>query len=157
VKLHVEAFYLNDVLAECCRAAQSLAGARRIAVECRGGGDMTFRGDEVLMRRMIMNLVDNAIRYTAEGGKVTVALEDAGATARIRVSDTGMGIAAEEAAHVFERFYRADKARSRQDGGFGLGLAIVKWIAESHQGTVELASVPGEGSTFTVSLPRIEA
>ena len=72
----------------------------------------------------------------------------------IRIADTGTGIAPEVAAHVFERFYRGDKARSRQDGGFGLGLAIVKWIAESHQGAVELASTPGAGSTFTVTLPR---
>jgi signal transduction histidine kinase len=72
----------------------------------------------------------------------------------IQVSDTGMGIAPEAVPHLFERFYRADKARSRQDGGFGLGLAIVKWIAESHRGAVDLASRPGAGSTFTVTLPR---
>ena len=71
---------------------------------------------------------------------------------RIALSDTGMGIPPEAAAHVFERFYRADQARSREHGGFGLGLSIVKWIAESHNGTVELSSEPGVGSTFTVLL-----
>ena len=70
------------------------------------------------------------------------------------MSDTGTGIAPEAAPHIFERFYRGDKARSRQDGGFGLGLSIVKWIAESHNGAVELTSKPGAGSTFTVTLPR---
>jgi len=73
---------------------------------------------------------------------------------RISISDTGVGIPPEAAPHVFERFYRADKSRSRQDGGFGLGLAIVKWIAEAHNGTVELSRHPGSGTTFTVTLPR---
>jgi len=74
---------------------------------------------------------------------------------RIGIADNGTGIsAAEAAAHVFERFYRADEARSRRDGGFGLGLSIVKWVAEAHRGAVELASQPGAGSVFTVTLPR---
>jgi heavy metal sensor kinase len=154
VKLRVEEFYLNDLLAECCRSASTLAGARHIVLECRCREDVAFRGDEELVRRMVMNLVDNAIRYTPEGGSVTAALEAAGAGLEIRISDTGVGIAPEAAPHVFERFYRGDKARSRQDGGFGLGLAIVKWIAEVHNGAVELESAPGAGSTFTVRLPR---
>jgi len=83
-----------------------------------------------------------------------VKLEAAEGVLRIEVSDTGIGIAPEAAPHVFERFYRGDEARSRQNGGFGLGLSIVKWIAESHNGTVELSSTPGTGSTFTVLLRR---
>jgi signal transduction histidine kinase len=154
VKPQLQEFYLNDLLAECCRSASTLAGARRIALECRCREDVAFRGDEELVRRMVMNLIDNAIRYTPEGGCVTAELEAAGSNLAIRVSDTGVGIAPEAAPHVFERFYRGDKARSRQDGGFGLGLAIVKWIAELHHGAVELASTPGAGSTFTVTLPR---
>ena len=73
---------------------------------------------------------------------------------QLRVSDTGIGIAPGDAARVFERFYRAGEARSRQDGGFGLGLAIVRWIAESHRGTVECNSAAGQGSIFTVTLPK---
>jgi heavy metal sensor kinase len=154
VKLQVQEFYLNDLLAECCRSAQTLASARHIALECRCDDDVTYRGDEELLRRMVMNLVDNAIRYTPEGGKVNVALEPSADGLAIRISDTGTGIASEAVPHVFERFYRGDKARSRQDGGFGLGLAIVKWVAESHNGAVAVASTPGAGSTFTVTLPR---
>jgi signal transduction histidine kinase len=154
VKLRVEEFYLNDLLAECCRSAQTLAGARRVALECRPAVDVAFRGDEELVRRMVMNLIDNAIRYTPEAGRVSVSLEARNGGVAIRVADTGAGIAPEAVPHVFERFYRGDKARSRQDGGFGLGLAIVKWVAESHNGGVELASTPGAGSTFTVTLPR---
>jgi len=154
VKLRVEEFYLNDLLAECCRSAQTLAGARRVALECRPAVDVAFRGDEELVRRMVMNLIDNAIRYTPEAGRVSVSLEARNGGVAIRVADTGAGIAPEAVPHVFERFSRGDKARSRQDGGFGLGLAIVKWVAESHNGGVELASTPGAGSTFTVTLPR---
>jgi heavy metal sensor kinase len=154
VKLRVEEFYLNELLAECCRSAQTLAGQRGIALEYLPHDDLAFRGDEELVRRMVMNLIDNAIRYTPEGGRVTVALDARDGDVAIRISDTGRGIAPEVVPHVFERFYRGDKARSRQDGGFGLGLAIVKWIADSHRGAVEVASTPGAGSTFTVTLPR---
>ena len=155
VKLRMQEFYLNDLLAECCRGAQTLAGARNLSLECSPGADTPFHGDEELLRRLLMNLLDNAIRYTPPGGKVSATLEANGVGLSLRVSDTGVGIPAEDARHVFERFYRASYARSREDGGFGLGLAIVKWIAESHQGAVECISQPGVGSTFTVALPRL--
>jgi heavy metal sensor kinase len=154
VRLQPQDFYFNDLLAECCRSVQSLAGARKIQLEWRSAGDVPFRGDEELLRRLVVNLLDNAIRYTPPGGKVSALLEAHGPDVRIRVADTGMGISPDAAPHVFERFYRADKARSRADGGFGLGLAIVKWIAESHNGAVELTSQPESGSVFTVTLPR---
>jgi len=154
VQLHIEELYLNDLLAECCRSVQPLATARQIQLDCSPGQDVPFRGDEELLRRMVVNLLDNAIRYTPSGGKVSAALEAHGPDVRIRVTDTGVGIAPEAAGNVFERFYRADKARSRQQGGFGLGLSIVKWIAESHRGAVELTSQPGAGSTFTVRFER---
>jgi signal transduction histidine kinase len=133
---------------------QTLAAAYGIALECRSPEDVQFRGDEALLRRLLINLLDNAIRYTPPGGQVSASLEADPAAARIRISDTGVGISSKAAPHVFERFYRADKARSRQDGGFGLGLSIVKWIAESHNGSVELTRNPGPGTTFTVTLPR---
>ena len=133
---------------------QTLASASGITLECRSAGDVQFRGDEALLRRLAINLLDNAIRYTPPAGKVSAELEADPAAVRIRISDTGAGIPPEAAPHVFERFYRADKARSRQDGGFGLGLAIVKWIAEAHNGTVELTRNAGPGTTFTVTLPR---
>ncbi len=154
VRLQVRDFYFNDLIAECCRSVQTLAAARHIELECRTAGDVPFRGDEELLRRLVVNLLDNAIRYTPDGGKVSAELEAYGPDVRVRVSDTGVGIAPEAASHVFERFYRADKARSRADGGFGLGLPIVKWIAESHHGDVQLTSHPESGSVFTVTLPR---
>jgi len=157
VKLQIEEFYWNDLLAECCRSLEARARTRTIALECCCGEDIPFRGDEELLRRLVVNLLDNAIRYTPPGGRVSASLEADGRELRIRIADTGVGIAPEAALHVFERFYRVDRARSRQavdDAGFGLGLSIVKWIAESHHGAVELVSQPGAGTTFTVTLPR---
>ena len=112
-----------------------------------------FRGDEDLLRRMVINLLDNAIKYTPDGGSVSVKLWREDGRINLRVTDNGIGIPAEAAARVFERFYRVDKARSRAEGGSGLGLPIVKWIAEAHQGSVSLESAPERGSSFTVSLP----
>ena len=154
VRLQTHDFYLNELLAECCRSVQGLANTRGLALECCPGNDLQFTGDEQLLRRLVINLLDNAIRYTPSGGKVRAELQAAGGSVFLRVSDTGIGIAPEDAARVFERFYRAGEARSRQNGGFGLGLAIVRWIAESHRGTVDCKSGPGEGSTFTVTLPN---
>ena len=154
VRLQVRDFYFNDLLAEACRSLHTLAAARQIDLQYRTGGDVPFRGDEELLRRLIVNLLDNAIRYTPGGGKVLAELEERDGSVRVRVSDTGVGITPDAAPHIFERFYRADKARSREGGGFGLGLSIVKWIAESHHGGVELTSLPKAGSTFTVTLPR---
>jgi heavy metal sensor kinase len=147
-------FYLNDLIQECCRSVQTLAAAGNIQLIFPPPDDISYRGDEEMMRRLIFNLLDNAIRYTPPGGIVSARLENENDRLRIIVSDTGIGIPAEAAPHVFERFYRVDKARSRRDGGFGLGLAIVKWIAESHNGRVELTSTSERGSTFTVTLGR---
>jgi two-component system, OmpR family, sensor kinase len=153
-RLQIEEFYFNDLVGECCRSLQSVAAARGVELDCRPAEDLPFRGDEELLRRLVLNLLDNAIRYTPPGGKVSASVEDGGPQLRVRICDTGPGIPPEAAPYVFERFYRADKARSREDGGFGLGLAIVKWIAEAHHGTVELASRPGAGTIATVTLPR---
>ena len=154
VRLQTQDFYLNELVADCCRSVQGLASARRLTLECQGGSDLQFTGDEQLLRRLVINLLDNAIRYTPAGGTVTASLEADSDLVALQVKDTGIGIAPVDTPRVFERFYRTSEARSRQDGGFGLGLAIVKWIAESHRGVVECSSRPGFGSCFTVTLPR---
>ena len=152
-RMRTHDFYLNELLTECCRSVQCLASTRELTLECRAGNDLQFTGDEELLRLLVVNLLDNAIRYTPPGGKVTAAIEAVAGGVQLRVSDTGIGIAPGDAARIFERFYRAGEARSRQDGGSGLGLAIVKWIAESHDGAVECSSQYGAGSCFTVTLP----
>ncbi|HEX4950688.1 MAG TPA: ATP-binding protein, partial [Blastocatellia bacterium] len=153
-QLNREELYLNDLVEECCRSVQTLAAHKNIAVDCESLPDIEYCGDEELLRRMILNLLDNAIKYTPGGGRVRVALHETPAHIQLRVIDNGIGIPAEAAAHVFDRFYRVDRARSRAEGGSGLGLPIVKWVAEAHQGTVHLESLPGSGSEFLVELPR---
>jgi two-component system OmpR family sensor kinase len=151
--LDFEDLYLNDVVESCCQAVKPLASRKGISLTPDCPVEVAFRGDARLLDRMVSSLLDNAIRYTPEGGEVRVTLEAGNPHARLVVSDNGIGIPEEHASRVFDRFYRVDKSRSRAEGGFGLGLAIVKWVAEAHGGSVMLASVYGRGSTFTVELP----
>ena len=109
--------------------------------------------DEGWLRHLFINLLDNALRYTATGGSITIRLGQEGDRARIEVHDTGAGIAPEHLPHIFERFYRVDQARDRDSGGAGLGLAIVKEIAQAHGGSVCVESALGKGSIFTLTLP----
>jgi signal transduction histidine kinase len=113
------------------------------------------RGDESQMAVLVRNLVENAVRYTPDGGRVSVDVYQEGDSAIVRVSDNGIGIPLEDQARVFERFYRVDRARSRDRGGTGLGLAIVKHVAELHGGTVQLESELGRGSIFTARVPAV--
>jgi len=106
-----------------------------------------------MLKRMLLNLLDNAVKYTPAGGEVNVTLATQNGTALIIVSDTGIGIPAAAQPHIFDRFYRVDKARSRALGGAGLGLSIARWIVEAHDGRLSVESSPGHGSTFTVELP----
>jgi heavy metal sensor kinase len=152
-RLQLEEFYFNDLIEECVRSARALALNKNLMLDFESSGDTAFRGDEALLRRMVVNLLDNAIKYTPDGGSVSVRLWREDGRINLRVTDSGIGIPAEAAARVFERFYRVDKARSRSEGGSGLGLPIVKWIAEAHNGSVSLESAPERGSSFIVSLP----
>jgi len=151
-QLSKEDLYLNDLVMESCHTAQALATPKCIQLSCEASEDLVFHGNEELLRRMIFNLIDNAIRYTPAGGSVSVKLTFEPAAAHLVVSDTGIGIPAECVERVFDRFYRVGDARTRTNGGSGLGLSIAKLAAESHQGSVELTSEPGRGSTFTVNL-----
>jgi signal transduction histidine kinase len=110
-------------------------------------------GDRARLDQLVWNLVENALRYTPRGGRVELGLSGRGGEILLRVRDTGVGIPDQHLPRIFERFYRVDKARSRNSGGTGLGLAIVKSIAEAHGGRVEVESAPGRGTTFTVWLP----
>jgi signal transduction histidine kinase len=110
-------------------------------------------GDEDRLKQLILILVDNAIKYTPAGGAVDLSLSKENGTALIEVSDTGVGIPEEDLPLIFDRFYRVDKARSRDLGGSGLGLSIAKWIAQAHGGGIRVQSSFGEGSKFFVTLP----
>jgi signal transduction histidine kinase len=108
------------------------------------------------VRQLVLNLLTNAVKYTPRGGQVSVELHQADGRVVIAVTDTGVGIAPGDLPHIFDRFWRADTARTRtgERPGAGLGLAICKWIAEAHGGTIEVHSRPGRGSRFTVTLPK---
>ncbi|HEX9741482.1 MAG TPA: heavy metal sensor histidine kinase [Nitrospiraceae bacterium] len=113
----------------------------------------TVLGDELRLRELLLNLVDNAVKYSKPGGRVEVSLATAGGWARLSVSDQGIGIPTPAQARIFDRFYRTNEARAHAKQGTGLGLSICKWIAESHQGRIEVQSQPDQGSCFTVILP----
>jgi signal transduction histidine kinase len=115
--------------------------------------EIRIQGDELRLRQLFLNLIANAVKYTPEGGQLEIALATREDEAVVTVSDTGIGIPEEHLPHIFDRFYRIDKARNREDGGTGLGLAIVQSLAQAHDGRVNVTSTPGEGSTFTVYLP----
>ncbi len=151
--LRFEELYLDDLVEECCRAHHPLARRKSIHLSSEIARDIQMNGDPALLKSLVSNLVDNAIAYTPEGGSVSVRFFAEASNVRLIVSDTGVGIPSECIERVFDRFYRIEASRSRNNGGSGLGLAMVKLIAESHKGSVELVSERGYGSTFTVLLP----
>ncbi len=145
---------VDRVVRRCQADYEPQAAAREVALVCRAHcAELQVRADEEGLRQILSNLIDNAIKYTPAGGSVTVDYRGDGAAALIQVADTGVGIAAEHHNRLFERFYRVDKARSRELGGTGLGLSIVKHLSQAMGGSVTVASQVGVGSTFTISLP----
>ncbi len=137
---------------ECVDLLRPLAAERGIDLTC-DLKPVCCRGDSDKISQVITNLLKNAIQYTSEGGRVSLATTSAAGLARIVVADTGCGMSREELPHIFERFYRVDKSRARDRGGSGLGLAISRAIVNAHGGSISVASLEGEGSQFTVELP----
>jgi signal transduction histidine kinase len=145
---------LTEVVKDCARAAQVLAVRKGVRLKLTNDStSIALNADEELIKRMILNLLDNAVKYTPEGGEISLALEKHNGSAEIVVRDTGIGLSEMDQQRVFDRFYRVDKARSRALGGAGLGLSIVRTIVEAHGGEITIDSTPRHGSTFTVSLP----
>jgi two-component system, OmpR family, sensor kinase len=144
---------LKDMVDELYEDSTILAQWKHITVSLETLEPITLVGDRVRLRQLFLNLIDNAIKYTPEGGSVILALARKNGSGVFSVRDTGIGIPAEDQGKIFDRFYRVDKARSRELGGTGLGLSIAKWIVELHRGTITVTSEPGAGSTFTVTLP----
>ena len=144
-------FYLDELVADCVRATRALAQAKNITLVAATAEEMPVRGDEDLLRRMILNLLDNAIKYTPAGGSISVACDSARDGYELSVTDSGPGIPVDMQSRIFERFFRADRARSRT--GAGLGLSIARWIAEAHLGRIELVHSDATGSKFSVRIP----
>jgi heavy metal sensor kinase len=150
--LQKEPVHLRALLEEARETWQPMASERGIEITTEGR-DAEVLGDAVALRRVFMNLLENAVKFNRDGGRVTLSLEHGDRSVQVRVRDTGIGIPAEHLPKLFKRFYRVDKARSRESGGAGLGLAICKSFIDSHEGKIAVWSTPGEGSIFTVELP----
>ena len=141
---------LTEETLHTLRAAAARAGQQ---ISDRIEPDVTLTGDRSKLGQIIYNLIDNAIKYTPEGGEIRVTLASEGRNAVLTVTDNGIGIPEDDQAHIFDRFYRVDKARSRATGGTGLGLSIVRQMVQLHGGEITVASAPEKGSVFTVTLP----
>jgi signal transduction histidine kinase len=147
---------LSTVAAAEVAAAIPQAAGKMITMRSEVDPGITIRGDGGQIALMVRNLLDNAVRYTPTDGDISVEVRIEKDEALLRVSDTGVGIPVRDQARVFERFYRVDEGRSRDEGGTGLGLAIVKHVADLHGGHVSVSSQLGEGSTFTIALPMAD-
>lgn len=158
---------LDHLVEEVAKQGEILGRGREVRVSIQALEPLVVRGDGQRLKQLLLNLVDNAIKYTPPGGRVRLGLQavkrevpqasspasEGGDLAEITVQDTGIGISPEALPRIFERFYRVDQARSREAGGAGLGLCIAKTIAEAHGGTIQVQCTPGAGSTFTLTLP----
>jgi signal transduction histidine kinase len=148
--------YLDELASDVLHHARSLAIAKDIILSSSIDPELPLDADESLLRRMLLNLLDNAIKYTPEGGTVSLCCRKLDRQYVVSVADTGPGIPSDIQPRIFERFFRADKTRSRFEGdtgGAGLGLSIARWIAEAHHGRLELTRSDSSGSTFTAYLP----
>jgi heavy metal sensor kinase len=156
--LHMQAVDLRQTLRSVVDGWQRVATLHNLqfSVSIPAQGWLVM-GDETALRRVADILLDNAFKYTPSPGSVRLSLEQRGESAVITVQDSGVGIAEEDQSKIFERFYRVDKARSREQGGAGLGLAIAQWIVTQHRGLIAVDSRPGQGAIFRVGLPMIAA
>ena len=150
-------FYLADLVDDAVRAMRSIAASREIALSSTAPPDYILVADEELMSRLLLNLIENAVKFTAPGGRVTIEADATESRAWIRVSDSGPGIPPAEQEKIFERFYRGDRARRGgpdRVSGAGLGLPIARWIAEAHGGSIRIERSDSSGTTFLVAIPQ---
>jgi signal transduction histidine kinase len=146
-------FDITDAVQKVMESVETLAISKHIDLQLDTPGKLVVTGDQERLTQLIYILLDNAIKYTTPHGNVNIQVVQHGSECILKVRDTGVGIHPDEKARIFDRFYRADKSRSRQMGGHGLGLAIAKWIVETHKGKIDVESEQEKGSTFTVRLP----
>jgi heavy metal sensor kinase len=152
--LSLSAVDLDEIAMDAAERVTERASRQRVDLVVLASERCRVEGDASWLTQLILNLVDNALRHTPAGGRVTLAVTDDADGVRLSVADTGVGIAPEDVPRLFERFYRVDEDRSRATGGAGLGLAICAWIARMHHGRLDVESEVGRGTTFTLWLPR---
>lgn len=146
---------LNEILNELCEQLNIFAEAKNVDLHYENLPDVEVYADPLRLRQVFTNIIENAIKYNVDGGKVFVSIEEDEHNYIVRVKDTGIGIKKEDINKIFDRFYRADKSRKREVGGAGLGLSICKWIIESHGGYIKVESEYGKGSVFSIFLPKL--
>ncbi len=151
LKLRKEAFPVSELLEELIEESRLIAPDRRFKSSAPGG--LLIHADRDLLKQALRALMDNAVKYTPENGDIRLEAEETDRRVVLRVRDTGIGIPEDERQKLFDRFYRVDRARSREKGGSGLGLSIVKWIVEAHDGTVRINGNPGGGTCMVIELP----
>jgi heavy metal sensor kinase len=151
-KLSHEEIHLTVLVREACELFRPIAEDKGVSLSCDVPKPIHFIGDTQMIQRMISNLLDNAIKYTPSGGSVTAFINENDTHVVVSVKDTGCGISPNELPRIFERFYRCDQSRSQS--GIGLGLSLARSIARAHGGDITATSLPNQGSTFTVNLPR---
>ena len=154
--LDLQEIELNDFIKGIVDESYAALPDSTVIVTFEGAEDVHVRGDRVRLRQVLLNILDNGVKYNREGGSVRILLARKGNQALISIHDTGFGIPEADLPHIFDHFYRVDKARNRSDGGSGLGLSLAKSFTVAHGGTLEVTSVEGTGSTFTIKLPVVE-
>jgi len=142
-----------DLAKESATLLEVLAEEKNQTITVQGDASLTISADRLILRQALINLIDNAVKYSPAGGRIGVRVKAAGDEAQVEIQDSGPGIPAEHAEKVFQRFFRIDKARTRSEGGAGLGLSIVEWAVSVHGGRVEFDSPPGSGCTFRLHFP----
>ena len=153
VLLNYKRMDLRDLVEEVCRHAEILAEEKDISIVIAFLEQVKINGDEVRLRQMVWNILHNGIKYTQPGGKLKVSLLEESGFALLSIQDTGIGIPEKDLPFIFDRFYRVDKARSKDEGGSGLGLSICRHIAEAHKGKIKVESKPGLGTRFKIHIP----
>jgi heavy metal sensor kinase len=149
---------LGEAVHEAVEESRTFASAKDIGIDSSiHQGDVEIDGDPDAIRRLFVILIDNAVKYTNPGGDIRITVRPKGGSVETAVADTGIGIAKQDQAYIFDRFWRVDKVRSRAVGGAGLGLSIARWIVDQHHGTIEVESEPGRGSTFRITIPCTSA
>ena len=155
--LRRESIQLNKLVEDLGDAYGAVAGKRGVTLSLDTSLPVSIAGDDTRLRQLFSNLIDNAIKYTPSGGTITIAVVPENEKVSVTITDTGMGIIKEEIPRIFDRFYKVDKSRSREEGGTGLGLSICRWIVEAHKGNIDVKSRPGKGTTIRVTLPSTPA
>jgi heavy metal sensor kinase len=153
VEIAEEHVNISSMVQKLSEDLEAVAASKNVTLSCNCDSDVVVNGDSGWIERIVLNLADNAIKFTRPGGHVAIRVSGQAETATLEVQDDGVGITAEAIPHIFERFYRADPSRTNRADGVGLGLSLVKWAVDQHHGSIDVESVPAKGTRFVVHLP----